>query len=315
MRSLVAFSSVAALILLSLWPAHAQQQPYRGATNVVAVYATVKDRDGRIVPNLEQQDFEVRDNGTVRPIELFSSDVQPLSVAILLDRSGSMMGHAEVVEHGAEKFVEHLLPADHARIGDFSRYIRFHPNEFTNDKDLLIDVLRNNLQSNLNGPSPVWSALVRAINVVSAQQGRRVVLVFTDGKDEPAYDQDRTKFQAVKDHAIENEVMIYAIAVPAQVVGAGAIVMGRQYGGGTKYEPPNKQLRELADATGGGHLPFDWAQNLDVIFTRVADELHRQYLIGFSPVRLDGKVHQISVNSKKSGLTVRARQSYVAEGQ
>ena len=305
LTSALVLTGVASAVLLG------QEPTFKTGTEIVSLFVTVVDAQGRLVPDLTKDDFEILDNDKVQPIIYFENIIQPISVVVMLDTSGSMTGSISLLKDAAEQFLLRLLPADQGRVGAFNDKIQISAH-FTKNRDELIGDVK---ELDYGNGTRLWDAVLLSLEELKGIEGRRVVLVFTDGKDEPAYDQDRTKFQAVKDHAIENEVMIYAIAVPAQVVGAGAIVMGRQYGGGTKYEPPNKQLRELADATGGGHLPFDWAQNLDVIFTRVADELHRQYLIGFSPVRLDGKVHQISVNSKKSGLTVRARQSYVAEGQ
>ncbi len=289
-----------------------QQGTFRSGTEVVPVYATVTDATGRLVPDLEQADFEIRDNGKAQPLVLFSNAVQPITVVIMLDRSGSMMSHSDVIAHAAQKFVERLLPADRARIGDFSKAIRIHPEDFTSEPAALIGVIRLSLQNDSNGPSPVWTALERSVEAVGSEPGRRVVLFFSDGRNEPGRDQLDTKFDDVLDRALEREVMVYSIGVPGQVAAGGAIVMGKAIGFGSKFVPPDKKLREIAAATGGGFIAFDWAQNLNEAFTRVADELHRQYLIGFTPAKLDGKTHQIEVAVKKPGLKARARKSYLA---
>jgi Ca-activated chloride channel homolog len=289
-----------------------QQGTFRGATELVAVYATVTDASGRLMPDLEQTDFEVRDNGKVQPIVVFSSAVQPITVVIMLDRSGSMMSHSDVIAHSAQKFVERLLPADRARIGDFSKAIRIHPEAFTSDPAELIGLIRTSLQNDSNGPSPVWTALDRAVAAVGGEPGRRVVLFFSDGRNEPGYDQRDTKFDDARRRALDAEVMVYSIGVPAQVPAGGAVILGRPIGFGSKFVAPDKKLRQIAEETGGGFIAFDWAQNLNEAFTRVADELHRQYLIGFAPAKSDGKTHKIEVVAKKPGLTARARKSYVA---
>jgi len=85
-------------------------------------------------------------------------------------------------------------------------------------------------------------------------------------------------------------------------------------GGKSRVLPPGPDLRRLADDSGGGYFEVRAVENLGALFTRVAEELHRQYWIGFVPPLRDGKIHQIGVKVKQPGMTVRARQTYVAPG-
>jgi VWFA-related protein len=305
-------AAVALTALLVAAARPAGQQPFRSAAEAVAVYATVMDKAGHLVPDLTKADFEIRDAGRPRPITIFSNDLQPITIVIMLDRSGSMMSRADVVEHAAETFVRQLLPADRVRIGDFSEDIRIRPADYISDRDALIRILRTQLQDDLNGPSPVWSSLLHAIAALRSEHGRKVVLIFSDGHDEPEPYQSRAKFGDVLKQAVQDEVMVYSIAVPATVPAAFGYFNGRSFGGGTRTEPPDKHLRELSEATGGGYVAFDWAQNLNETFSRVAEELHHQYLIAFAPDRLDGRTHAIQLNVLRPNLTVRARKSYVA---
>ncbi len=289
------------------------QTSFHAGVEIVPVYATVTDADGRLVPNLTKADFEIRDSGQRQPIALFSNDIQPITIIIMMDRSGSMMPRSDIVEHAAEEFVARLLPADRARIGDFSSAIRIHPSTFVSDPQALVHILRSDLQTDDNGPSPIWTALDRSVMAIAGEPGRRVVLAFTDGHDEPGPEQMHVDFKTLRQDALANEVMVYSIGVPAEVpTGPVAYFNGRTFGGGMKFEPPDKHLRQLADATGGGYLAFDWAQNLNTVFTQVADELHHQYLLGFTPRKLDGKTHTIALNVAGANLKVRARPSYVA---
>ena len=82
--------------------------------------------------------------------------------------------------------------------------------------------------------------------------------------------------------------------------------------GSVKIEKPHKGLRTLADDSGGGYFEVSDTDDLSDLFKRVAEELHRQYVIGFEPPVNDGKVHKIKVQVKRPGLTVQARQTYVA---
>ena len=105
-----------------------QQQPtFKSGTKTVAVYATVTDKDGRLVPDLEREAFEVRDNGKPQPITVFSNDIQPITVVMMLDRSGSMRGNYRLVEEAAAEFVRRLGPDDKARVGSFADRIEIEP--------------------------------------------------------------------------------------------------------------------------------------------------------------------------------------------
>ncbi len=114
--------------------AQQQQPPFRSGASTVAVYTTVTDSTGRLVPDLKQEDFEVYDNGKLQPLTLFATETQPLSIIVMIDRSGSMKDSYNLVAAGAAEFIKRLLPADKARIGSFSTKIEVLPEEFTNDR-------------------------------------------------------------------------------------------------------------------------------------------------------------------------------------
>ena len=344
-RMALALSVVGAAVAVAAAPA--QQPAYRGTLDLVSVYATVVDRDGRLVTGLTKDDFEVRDNGRRQPLAFFSSEALPFSVVILLDRSGSMSENFPVVVDAAAAFVGAMRPDDRARIGSFSSEIRLSPDGFTNDQAELSRVLRDELQD--VGPSPVWTAIDRSLTALLPMPDRRVVLVFSDGHDSPKYGQVRTSVADLTRRVRVNGIMVYAIGFPAEVSrpsgrspfdprrpgglrfpipipgfppgpsspgtprgpsgsGGGGLSIGR------KYQPPDPALRDLADVTGGGY--FEWdddsTPNLRRAFVRVAEELHQQYWLGFAPPRLDSRTHEIEVRVKRRGLTVRARQHYVA---
>ena len=101
----------------------------------------------------------------------------------MLDRSGSMIGNFRLVRSAAEQFVAQLLPGDKARIGSFANRIQLDPRDFTSSQRDLIEILRTELQE--PGPTPLWNAVNVGITALLHQDGRRVVLVFTDGIDRP----------------------------------------------------------------------------------------------------------------------------------
>ncbi|MGE5837493.1 MAG: VWA domain-containing protein [Acidobacteriota bacterium] len=270
-----------------------QQPPFRATVQTVAVYATVLDEAGRLVPNLEREHFEILDNGVPQPLTIFRSDVQPIKVVVMLDTSGSMTLHLNLLKQAAEQFVLRLLPDDRARIGSFSDKIILS-DTFTGNRDDLIRVLHNDIQ--YGNPTHLWDAIDYSMTALSREEGRRVVLVFTDGAD--AYSK-KASFNEVVTRAQNEEFMIYAIGLQGMIPGQG-------------FTRPDKGLRKLADETGGGYFELKGTAELGSTFTRVADELHRQYVLAFSPTNLDGKVHRIDVRIKVPGMTSRARKSYLA---
>jgi Ca-activated chloride channel family protein len=270
----------------------AQQATFRTANLTVALYATVVDANGRLQPDLQREHFEVYDNGKPVPMTVFENAIQPIRVVVMLDTSGSMTLYLEMLKQAAEQFVIRLLPEDRARIGTFSDRIWISP-QFTQNRDDLIRVLHNDIQ--FGNPTMLWDAVDASMSALSKEEGRRVVLVFTDGEDTASR---RTDDDSILARALQEEFMIYGI-------GLRTMVLGRE-------SRPDRNLKKLAEQTGGGFVELNRATDLGAAFTRVADELHRQYVLGFTPPVLDGKPHTLEVRVKVPGMTARARKSYIA---
>ena len=202
-------------------PQTAQEPSFRSATHAVSVYATVVDPSGRLVPNLTRDDFEIYDNGIKQDLTLFDNGIQPITIVIMLDRSGSMVKNFDLERDAAVQFVANLLPKDKARLGSFSNRIEIDPATFTSDKDELIRILHENLLD--AGVTPLWNATSAAMLALEHQEGRRVVLVFTDGYDNPEQpDRHTESFHDVLSRAEGDEVMVYAIGL-ATTCGSPAI--------------------------------------------------------------------------------------------
>jgi Ca-activated chloride channel homolog len=302
-----------------------QQAPFRSGANTVAVYTTVTDSSGRLVPDLTRDDFEIYDNGKKQEISLFANEVQPITIVIMLDRSGSMKQSFNLVAAGAEEFVRRLLPADKARIGSFSTKVQIDPEEFTSDRKSLVGILRD--ETTPDGPTPLWNATNKAMGALADQDGRRVVLLFTDGVDSPGnFKTNNLSVMDVMSRATRDDMMIYAIGLEsslpygrrqAPLAGRGGFGGGlggfeSPTGGGGMTQRPDPGLPRIAAETGGGYFELTRADDLRATFGRVADELHHQYAIGFAPTKLDGKTHELEVKVKTKGMKVRARKSYVA---
>ena len=346
-----------------------QEPQYRTGTNTVPIYATVLDREGRLVTDLTKNDFEVFDNGRRQQISNFASGIQPITVVMMLDRSGSVEDRFTLIENAAAEFVRKLTDEDKARIGSFSVQVQIDPETFTSSKDVLFGVLRERLQP--MGPTPLWSATATAMTALADQPGRRVVLVLTDGHDAPLSDQPQTSFDEVRRRAETEEIMVYGIGLVSEcsppttssIVGFTSGASWQRGGGGggqgrggqgrggrggrirlppvplplplpggprmpprvpvnptpriseesgCRAEGPDPSLRTLAEVGGGGYFELRRAADLPATFTRVAAELHQQYLLAFVAPAHDGAFHQLDVRVRRFGATVRARRGYIA---
>ena len=274
--------------------AFAQQPTFRTGTRTVALYATVTDAQKRLVPDLAQDDFQIYDNDKLQTIDLFVNEVQPITVVVMLDTSASMTGNLKLLEQASEQFLMRMLPKDKGLVGSFNDKIEFFPSTFTNDRDRLIRSLHD---LDFGNPTRLYDAIAASMDRLDKVDGRRVVLVFTDGEDTGS----RADDNAVLDQARREEVMIYAVGLRSDYFNGARQVRSK----------PDSGLKKLAEETGGGYFELDKTSDLAPTFTRVAQELHSQYVLGFTPAQLDGKIHRLAIKAKAS-MTVRARRSYLA---
>jgi len=282
----------------------AQQQPqqptFRTGISTVPVYVTVTDGAGGFALNLSRDDFEVKDNGRVQPITQFTTTPQPLSVVVLIDGSSSMWPVFTAVLESASNFVLRMLPEDRTAIASFSdRFQMRQP--FTSNRDELLRHLTDQFNVRLGVETRLWEGVHESILALTKENGRRVVLVLSDGRNWTDGGSGPYARTSVASQAIQRDVMIYAISMWTRWEGVA--------------ERPSPSLARLADETGGGYLELKESDDLNAAFTRVATDLHQQYVIGFTPQQLDGKVHRLDVRVKQSGMRVRARRSYVASAE
>jgi Ca-activated chloride channel family protein len=271
----------------------AQEATFRSSTRIVPVLTTVLDAQGRLVPNLEREQFTILDNGKPQPITFFENEVQPFTAVVILDFSASMTANLERLKQATEQFLIRMLREDKAQVGAFSDKIQFS-GEFTSDRDDLIAAL-DDLQ--FGNPTRLYDAIDASVDLLDEVEGRKVVLAFTDGDDTAS----RRGMGDVLDKAKDKEVMIYAIGLESVFF--------------NQRTRPDRGLRRLADETGGGYFELKRADDLGPTFTRVVQELHSLYTLGFSPPVLDGKEHKLEVRTSQPGTTARARKSYIAAAE
>jgi Ca-activated chloride channel family protein len=292
------FSGLLALLGLVAFSGLSAQNPvFRAGIQAVPVYATVRDADGRLVGSLAKTDFQILDNGKPVVITNFSNEIVPITVVLLLDMSASMTRDYARVRDAAMHLVDGLFPQDRVRVGTFGTEVFLSP-LLTSDKPTLKRILREELW--LGGHTPLWRASKQAMASLEPEAGRRVVLLLTDGSDDceptrwsPNVSPVPCSSEAeVRKLAIEGDFLFYAIGLEGSGLDKGVI--------------------RLANESGGGHFKLERSANLSATFETVADELHHQYLLGFTPAVLDGTVHQLEVKLTKPDLTAKARQFYVA---
>ena len=289
-------AGAAALAALSISLVAQQAPTFKAGTQVVSIFATVTDAQKRLVPDLTQGDFQVFDNEKPQPLVYFDNSIRPINVVVMLDTSGSMTLTIDLLKQAAEQFLIRLLPEDRARVGAFNDKIQFNA-RWSNDRDQLITDAKN---LDYGNGTRLWDAVGASLDELKPIDGRKVILIFTDGDDT----ESRTRLGTVLDRARAEEVMIYAIGLESKMV-----LNGRQI-----TTKPDGGLRKIADETGGGYFELKRTADLAPTFTKVAQELHSQYVIGFTPTLLDNKVHKLVVKLKQPGMTAQARRSYLAAG-
>lgn len=308
---------VVALLLAGTAGVAGPQQPvFEGAGDTVRAFVTVTDGDGRLVTSLTREDFEVLDRGRPQPITLFDSTPQPIQLVVMLDVSGSMVGNLDLLRTAAEHLIASLAPGDRVRVGTFGREITVSPT-FTSDPEALRAALPEAIAP--DSPTPLWLAIDEALDAFeSASDARRVVLVLSDGRDSGSVGFGRRSSSQIQviDEARERDAMIYAIGMRSRGPrGAGGGIGPGGLRSMLAADLPDPGLARVAEESGGGYLELRGDDNLGAAFAEVADELHRQYLIGFVPPERDGKVHRIEVRVGQRGLKPRTRRDYVAPGQ
>jgi Ca-activated chloride channel homolog len=272
----------------------AQQPTFKAGTQIVPLYVTVQDVEKRLVPDLVREDFDVLDNGVPVTLTLFQNEPEPFSVVVMLDTSGSMTGSLDLLQEAAEQFMIRLMPADKGMVGAFNDKIQFPLADFTSSRDDLVGALRD---VDYGNPTRLWDAVEASIEQLKRVSGRRVVLVFTDGDDTYS----KINLGKAMDEARATETMVYSIGLQSVFFNGQRQVRSQ----------PDRGLRKISDETGGGYFELKRTDDLGPTFTRVAQELHSQYVLGFAPAT-DGKLHKLEVRVKKPGMTARARKSYLA---
>lgn len=261
----------------------------RITANLVTVPVTVIDRRGQYVVDLQQNDFHVYEDGVEQAIVHFSNVDRPFSVALLIDTSGSTAPFLDQIKGAAKLFIEQLRPSDNVQPVYFHGEIKSLTQAGTSDRGLL------NSSIDLMEPGPLlmgtrlYDAIDFTLGALRPQSGRKAILLFTDGENTWG----KATLKGTLAEAQESDVIIYTL----------------QYGD----DPPNKYLQQLAEKTGGRYFKTGNVNLIRQSFAGVAEELRRQYMIGYYPKDSEHKRQEriIKVKVNRERVAVRARRSYV----
>jgi VWFA-related protein len=266
-----------------------QQPVFRSAVDSVAIWVTVNGPDGRLVPDLQRDDFRILDDGVSVPVTVFSNEIQTITAVLMMDMSPSMQGRVGWMRDAAGHFVDALAGADRAAIGSFGFEIVVNPN-LTAEKSVLHRVLREELWP--GGGSWVWEGIDAGMTALAREKGRRVVVALTDG--------DNVSWDGADDGHLKRRGTVDGFVVYAVSVNRHGL---------------SRAIKEVALETGGGFVEIGDDENLSAAMDRVVEELRHQYLLGFAPRALDGKPHKLSIEMKAPGMKARGPRSYVAAGK
>lgn len=287
----------AAIALLGLTLVAAQEPTFRSGSRVVPSFVTVVDGNNRLVTDLTKDDFQVFDNGRPQEITIFDNEVRPFTVVVMLDTSISMTDRLDDLYAGAEQFLLRLLPHDKGILGAFNDKIEF-VTEFTGDRNSLVSGLK---RLDFGNQTRLYDGVHASLDQLQSVEGRKVVLLFTDGAD---FGSKLSSGKALE-RARDAEVMIYGIGLETEFFNGQSVVRSK----------PDSILNRFANETGGGYFDLKKDADLNSSFTRIAQELRSQYLLGFTPAALDGKVHRLEVRVTRPGLKARSRRSYTATAE
>jgi von Willebrand factor type A domain. len=322
-------------------------------TNLVTMPVSVLDRDGRFIAGLRQQDFKIFENGVEQKVGYFQSVEQPFTVILMLDVSPSTQWQIEDIQNAADTFVDQLRPDDRVMVMAFDERVHILSN-VTNDRYQLHNAIH---RTRFGDGTSLYEAVDHVLGQELSQiQGRKAVVLFTDGVDTTSRSAD---FESTVKEAEEADALFYTIrfdtsrdmnpygmggrrgggrGYPPGGQGGGGVtwgdilgsiiaggggglppsVYGRRGGGGAgnspeEYETGKKYLNALAQETGGREFEADSLTNLSTAFAGIAEELRRQYSIGYYPDKVGqaGERRSISIRVNRPNVVVRAKNTYI----
>lgn len=305
-------------------------------TNLVTMPVSVLDRNGRFVTGLTERDFRIFENGVEQNVDYFQSVEQPFTVILMIDVSPSTQYRIDEIHDAAISFIDQLRPNDKVMVIAFDENVRVLARA-TNDRRVLYNAIR---QAQFGDGTSLYEAVDHAINrQLRLIAGRKAVVLFTDGVDTTSR---RANYESTIADAEEVDAIFYPIrydtmremnrggisTYPRSRGGTLGDLIGIVLGGGnipvitnrgpagssrSEYETGEEYLRLLAQKSGGRKFEATTVSNLDSAFAGIAEELRRQYSLGYYPATIGtpGERRQIQIRVMRPNLVVRAKTSYI----
>jgi Ca-activated chloride channel homolog len=316
-------------------PGAGEDEVVKVETNLVTMPVSVLDRDARFISGLMQKDFKIFENGVEQKVDYFQSVEQPFTVVLMIDVSPSTAFQIDEIHEGAIAFVNQLRPDDKVMVVAFDDMVRVLCRP-TNNRNVLYSAIT---QAQFGDGTSLYEAISHVVNrELPRIPGRKAVVIFTDGVDTTS---QRATYESTVADVEEVDALFYPIRYNTQrtygsqrgggsqrrrsrmddwigiILGGGNIPMS---GGGPPlgsrpedYETGLRYLETLAQNTGGRKFEADSTANLDAAFGGIAEELRRQYSLGYYPDKPGepGERRRISVRVMRPNVIVKAKNTYV----
>lgn len=271
----------------------AQDAIFKQDVKLVEVYATVFDHGGRAVQGLTRDQFEIRDDGVVQPIQAFEASDKSLSCALLLDTTGSMRDVIPIVRNAAREFIDALRPMDSVGIYGFSDHVQVLA-ELGTDRTAARRALT---RLRAEGRTALFDSISQLAITLQSRPGKKAIVVLTDGGDNASV----LNREAAAERARKAGIPVFAVAE----------------GDALKDKAAEKLLHELSGATGGRAYRANHDKDIDAIFTSIAGDLQNGYLLAFRAPEEEKQTAwhelQVSLKNMEHGFKIRARSGYAVE--
>jgi VWFA-related protein len=263
---------------------------YRELVDRVIVTTSAVDDDRRFVSGLTKEDFSIWEDEVPQTILDFSLEGRPITMALLLDTSGSMREELSEVQEAAKSFVATLRPEDRALVVDFDENV-YMLQDVTADQNMLRQAIEG---TDAEGGTALYDAIFAAYRKLRPIEGRKAIVLLTDGADTNS----RFSYNKVLEWTRTHDVTIYAIGLGATVLDVGV----------------RSSLKQLADETGGRSYYPSTAAGLAEVYQQIAEDLRSQYYLTYSPTnqKLDGTWRKIKLETRAKDVKLKTRRGYYA---
>lgn len=258
--------------------------------NRVLLWVSATNKAGDFITDLDKSELAVYENDTSQSVIDFYAENRPITMAILIDTSGSMRDKITEVHQAAGSFVETLRDVDRALVIDFDDNV-FLIQDLTADQAELRAAIES---TEPLGATSIYDAIHAAYRKIGTIDGRKAIILLSDGEDTTS----QFGFKRVLEEAKANNTLIYSIALGNDAGGAGR----------------KNVLKEFSETTGGRYFAVKKASELSGVYQRIAEELRKQFYLTYSTTNesWDGRWIKLKVTTDRDNVKIRSRRGYFA---